>query len=355
MLLAANWPALMADRRHATVRRILERLPADRGVLGPFCEALDVVCQIYEGVDQRITAERAEALAADHGDNPAVRPLIDAALISPFYGQIGRVAELAREAWQRYADIPEIQTQLVGPAALVLWFAGEYEEVRRLLEPRVGLTQPAYVRIWTLAILSITAAEQGDAEQAEQFGRQAMAEVEATGGETAIEFAGAAWVLGEALRQRGKLEEARRYVDLGLANEARRPGSVSQANALIYDAKLALAEDDRPRARASVRRAREIVAQYDDLGTTSAKLDRIDAALDSPSANPLLGSKPTPAELQVLQLLDSDRTFAAIADELYLSRETVKSHARRLYRRLGERTRAGAVAAARERGLLSAE
>ena len=355
LLLAANWPALIADRRHATVRRILDRLPADRGALGPFCEALDVVCLIYEGVDQRITAERARAIAAEHGGNPAVRPLIDAALISPFYGQIGRVAELAREAWRRYADIPEIQTQLAGQVALVLWFAGEYEEVRRLLEPRAGLDQPAYARIWTLAILSITAAEQGDAELAEQFGRQAVAEVEASGGETAIEFAGAAWVLGEALRQRGKLEEARRYMDLGLANEGRRPGSISQANALIYDAKLALAEDDRPRARASARRARDIASRYDDLGTTMAKLDRIDAALASPSANPLLGSKPTPAELQVLRLLDSDRTFAAIADELYLSRDTVKSHARRLYRRLGERTRAGAVAAARERGLLDTE
>jgi ATP/maltotriose-dependent transcriptional regulator MalT len=43
------------------------------------------------------------------------------------------------------------------------------------------------------------------------------------------------------------------------------------------------------------------------------------------------------------------------SNHLYVSIHTVTSHARRLYRRLGERTRGGAVAAARERGLLDAE
>jgi ATP/maltotriose-dependent transcriptional regulator MalT len=44
--------------------------------------------------------------------------------------------------------------------------------------------------------------------------------------------------------------------------------------------------------------------------------------------------------------------LSEIAEELYVSLYTVISHAGRLYRRLGESTREGAVAAARERGLL---
>jgi LuxR family maltose regulon positive regulatory protein len=55
----------------------------------------------------------------------------------------------------------------------------------------------------------------------------------------------------------------------------------------------------------------------------------------------------------VLRLLDSDLTFREIAAELDVSSDTVKSHARRAYRRLGEHSRDGAVAAARERGLLA--
>lgn len=351
-LLAATWLPLVTDRRHVTIRRILDRLPEGRGELGPFCEALDVLCMVYEGVDQRITAERAKRLAAAHGDDPQVRLLIDGVLISPFYGEVGRAVELAREAWTRYADAPEVQQQLVGPVALMLWFAGDYDGVRALLEPRVRLEQPTFIKVWTLAILALTAADEVDPELAERYAREAMAEVEAVGGETATEFTGVPWVLGEALRLRGKLEEARRHLSRGLENEARRPGSVGHALALTYDAQLALAEGDRRRARRSARRAREIVGTYRDLGTLETRLSRVEAALDGSADNALLGSHPTGAELRVLKLLESDRTLAEIAAELYVSRDTVKSHARRLYRRLGASTREGAVAAARERGLL---
>jgi LuxR family transcriptional regulator, maltose regulon positive regulatory protein len=78
----------------------------------------------------------------------------------------------------------------------------------------------------------------------------------------------------------------------------------------------------------------------------------VEAALSGAGANPLLGSDPTPAELRVLRLLDSDLTLAEIASELYVTRDTVKSHTRRLYRRLGASTRDGALGVARERGLL---
>lgn len=68
--------------------------------------------------------------------------------------------------------------------------------------------------------------------------------------------------------------------------------------------------------------------------------------------DPREGTPPSPAERRVLVLLAEDLTLAAIADRLVLSRNTVKSHVRLLYRRLGVGTRAEAVATARERGLL---
>jgi DNA-binding NarL/FixJ family response regulator len=57
-------------------------------------------------------------------------------------------------------------------------------------------------------------------------------------------------------------------------------------------------------------------------------------------------------ESEVLQRLASGATNAAIAAELYLSRETVKSHVARLLRKIGAPDRGAAVDKARRLGLL---
>jgi LuxR family maltose regulon positive regulatory protein len=55
------------------------------------------------------------------------------------------------------------------------------------------------------------------------------------------------------------------------------------------------------------------------------------------AASPLMGL--TPAELRVWELLKSRMTLSEIADALYLSRETVKSHTGSIYRKLGVASR----------------
>jgi LuxR family transcriptional regulator, maltose regulon positive regulatory protein len=62
---------------------------------------------------------------------------------------------------------------------------------------------------------------------------------------------------------------------------------------------------------------------------------------------------PSPAELEVLRLLATDLTAREIAAQLYVSANTVGSHTRVLYRKLGVHTRAAAVARATELGLLA--
>jgi len=47
----------------------------------------------------------------------------------------------------------------------------------------------------------------------------------------------------------------------------------------------------------------------------------------------------TPREAEVMELLQSGKSNAEIANELSVSIETVRSHARRIYRKLGVRTR----------------
>ena len=57
-------------------------------------------------------------------------------------------------------------------------------------------------------------------------------------------------------------------------------------------------------------------------------------------------------ELEVLRLLPSEMSLREIGDVLYVSHNTVKTHAGRIYRKLGADTRAEAVARARELRLL---
>ena len=61
---------------------------------------------------------------------------------------------------------------------------------------------------------------------------------------------------------------------------------------------------------------------------------------------------PSAAELAVLRLLASDLSVRQIGSELFLSPNTIRSHTRALYRKLGVNSRVDAVARADALGLL---
>ena len=60
----------------------------------------------------------------------------------------------------------------------------------------------------------------------------------------------------------------------------------------------------------------------------------------------------TAAELRLLPMLPTHLSFPEMAEELFLSRHTIKSQAMSLYRKLGASSRGEAVARSRELGLL---
>lgn len=60
-------------------------------------------------------------------------------------------------------------------------------------------------------------------------------------------------------------------------------------------------------------------------------------------------------EVEVLMRLDSGATAREIGAELYVSHETVRSHLKRIYRKLGVHDRAAALERAREEGIIPAE
>lgn len=71
--------------------------------------------------------------------------------------------------------------------------------------------------------------------------------------------------------------------------------------------------------------------------------------------NPPYGSEMTERELEVLDLMSRGLSNVEIGRKLYLAQDTVKTHARRLFKRLGARDRAHAVRLGFELGVLVAD
>jgi LuxR family maltose regulon positive regulatory protein len=106
-------------------------------------------------------------------------------------------------------------------------------------------------------------------------------------------------------------------------------------------------------ARTLTREAAELLVLVPDgelLGERLAALQQISDAAGV--ATGALVTPMTPAEMRVLRYLPTHLTFAAIADELFVSRNTVKTQAISIYRKLGVSSRGPAVDAARGLGLL---
>jgi LuxR family maltose regulon positive regulatory protein len=86
----------------------------------------------------------------------------------------------------------------------------------------------------------------------------------------------------------------------------------------------------------------------DQLAELRERLDR------SASSLPHGPSSLTSAELRVLHFLPTNLTLTEIAQRLYVSRNTAKTHAAAVYRKLGVSSRSEAVELARAVGLLAA-
>jgi ATP/maltotriose-dependent transcriptional regulator MalT len=305
-----------------------------------------------DGTDLRLVSDRLDALEGVR-DDPGVAQIIDQMRVSPFFGDVGRAVKDGWALWERYADQPSMQAWMAGQFGAVLWFAGDRDAARDVIEPVVGGIERETTRSWALSTLALCAADDDDIELAESYARQAVELAESSGGESALEFHLAYVALGEALRRAGALDEANERLTQAAASTNKLPGSVYQALTLTFQAQLDLAARNRRRARSRSAAARRIIDRYPDVGTLAERVARIEGALARRHDDVLLGSQPSPAELRLLALLPSDLTLKEIASKrLYVSIHTVTSHAQRLYRRLGARTRAEAVAAARERGLL---
>jgi LuxR family maltose regulon positive regulatory protein len=104
-------------------------------------------------------------------------------------------------------------------------------------------------------------------------------------------------------------------------------------------------------ARAVLRQARDILRQRPDLGILSEQAQELRSKVAAVHGATVGVSSLTAAELRLLPLLPTHLTYAEIAERLYLSPHTVKSHATAIYRKLGVSSRGQAIQRLQQTGL----
>jgi LuxR family maltose regulon positive regulatory protein len=119
-------------------------------------------------------------------------------------------------------------------------------------------------------------------------------------------------------------------------------------------ARAALALGDGQEAHFALDQTQELLCHVTDAGAVRREIDDLREVATQLSAEAPIGmSHLTPAEVRVLHLLPSHLTFEEIGESLHVSRNTVKTHAVAVYRKLGVSSRSEAVRSARRIGLVA--
>jgi ATP/maltotriose-dependent transcriptional regulator MalT len=363
-LIDSHWLAFTNAGQRETVARWMDQLP--RG---------------YIVNDGRLCLAQART-ALTVGERNEVLRWVDLATQAPVNNP-GDVAELGEEvtvvraaAWQLLGDMREAE-QLAGrlapldgssawhslAACLLGTSARSFDandDAQKLFETalRLGRHSPNFiVSMIALGRLALIAADRGDWRECRARVEAAFDVVRANGLE---EY----WICSSALVARGRLfrherrpMEAEADLERAVSLARRGAGLVEWSYALTALAELRRELGDRRAARELILEARELLSRAPEPGTLALRLvEQVERALrlvvDLAGARPVVTDELTGREQGVLGLLPTGLSAREIADELGISRDTVKTHTKRIYQKLGVSSRRAAVARGRELGLL---
>ena len=202
---------------------------------------------------------------------------------------------------------------------------------------------------------SLVAMARGDWGRAEALAGQAGAVLRRAGIEDSYATSLVCAVRARTAMHRGDVPAARR--ELVNAQRLRHlltyalPYFAVQARIELIRVHLALA--DLAGARTLMREVDELLRRRPGLGTLTGQAPVLRARLANERDSSAPGASAlTAAELRLLPMLSTHLSLPEIAGEMFLSRNTIKSQAISIYRKLGASSRSQAVARSRELGLL---
>jgi LuxR family transcriptional regulator, maltose regulon positive regulatory protein len=212
-----------------------------------------------------------------------------------------------------------------------------------------GVSRPR-TRMIALSVAAVRTADEGELTRALQLAEEAARIVNGSGLTRRPPSSFILTALGTVHSRQGRLEEARAEFEYAIYRRRRwvlLTPWVSVESQLRL-AQVLLAMDDRPAAATVLAEVRDVLtALPDGADALLARLRALERGLTvaplPPLPEPLTGR-----EQAVLSLLRKSMSVSEIARELYLSGNTVKTHRRAIYRKLGVRTREEAIERAPE-------
>lgn len=236
------------------------------------------------------------------------------------------------------------------------YVAGDLNAAASVL-PRAAYSEaaPALIRILGFATLSLTQAELGQVERSCSSAEGAMELVEARSLHALPAVSLAFTAFGQSQAAAGNVEKAMVALEHGLNLRRKVPGHSPwpTIHHLLVMGRVAITSGDLPLARQLLDEVAPMIRQYQEgMAPMIARLEEAQKSLrDGQSGGSHLESL-TARETDILRRLAGSLSLGQIASELYLSPNTVKTHATSLYRKLGARSRTEAVKIGRERLLI---
>jgi ATP/maltotriose-dependent transcriptional regulator MalT len=361
--LTENQLSLVAGGRARMLLRSLDALPDEEFVGHPALAVGSAVAATILGraFDRRRFLHLATRARTERPERftPYVEALAASVRAGAVDGDVGRAVREGRRAVEiAEAEAVEVLPTALSGTARALYLAGATDDARaialRALDyPDAGrrVSDQAFTR----ATLALIAADHRQAEMARVHAEKAKDVVVGAGVSRSWLGANAAAALGGALAAGGRLADAEHQ--LGHAERFFREevASVHHAWLLAVLARVRVGRGRLQEAEATLESARAELAELRDGGQVPVLVEAVARELRAAkrrASHDELAESPSRAELAVLRLLASDRSVRQIGELLFLSLNTVRSHNRSIYRKLGVNTRADAVARADALGLL---
>jgi LuxR family maltose regulon positive regulatory protein len=238
-----------------------------------------------------------------------------------------------------------------------LYLSGDISGARKPLEEALAVTgadQPL-VRVSVLSVLSFVRVDEGHLEEAESLAREAHTLVDRFGLQGIPQATMAPVALGRVLAERGDLGEAQTELESALSARRMLPDLSPWPTllGLLALAPVRLALRDRDGARAVLAEARAILEAFPDAGMFPKHLEHQERKLrQGKRREGQLNEELTQRELDVLGLLGRELTTQQMGHSLYVAPNTIKTHIKSIYRKLGVSSRKRAAEEARARGLI---
>ena len=363
-LIADNWHAYVACGQVATVRGWLSSLGDATIATHPVAAHCGAWAAALSGDRESLRRWLPIIEVAEH-DGPlpdGLRSLrSSAALLKGTFGfeGIGPMRDAAAEAIVLELD-PASPWHALARAtyAAALYWSGDLgaaaAEADRALSAAASI---GIIRMLAFSILSLVAVDQEKLTRAEQLARSArdiLADTD-SGLAGAPQSSLAYTAVGAVFAQRGLLTEARQEFERALQVRRSQSGISPWATVevLIRLSPVLFGTGDRQEAVALAQEARLLLTSAPDgAGPQLARLDQLERRLAGrPQAVPT-GGPLTEREVAVLRLLGGTLSVREIGQELSVSQNTIKTHTKAIYRKLGVSTRRDAIARSRDIDIL---